>query len=66
MVLLPVRRVRVLLISLGSNYTGCCGAPFPLVQHCYSPFNVPFVYAKPVNLAIGKAASQSTVYNGQV
>ena len=53
------------LYCWGSNYTGCCGAPYPLVQFCYEPFNVPCIYAKPVNLALGKPASQSTVYNGQ-
>jgi hypothetical protein len=52
------------LYCWGSNYTGCCGAPFPAVQFCYEPFNVPCIFAMPVNLALGKPAAQSTVYNG--
>lgn len=53
------------LYCWGSNYTGCCGAPYPLVQFCYIPYNVPCIFARPVNLATGKPAAQSTVYNGQ-
>mmetsp|Transcript_28555 Transcript_28555/g.36926 ORF Transcript_28555/g.36926 Transcript_28555/m.36926 type:complete len:1227 (+) Transcript_28555:37-3717(+) len=53
------------LFCWGSNYTGCCGAPFPTVQFCYEPYNVPCIFALPINLALGKPCAQSTVYNGQ-
>ena len=44
------------LFCWGSNFSGCCGAPFPAVQFCYEPFNVPCIAARPMNLALGKAA----------
>jgi len=53
------------LFCWGSNYTGCCGAPYPTVQFCYQPYNVQCIFAEPLNLALGKPASQSSVYNGQ-
>ena len=52
------------LYCWGSNFSGCCGAPFPAVQFCYEPFNVPCIFEKSSNLALGKPAAQSTVYNG--
>ena len=48
----------------GNNYTGCCGA-LPHVRFCYEPHNIRCVYERPVNIALGRNAQMSSVYNGR-
>lgn len=48
----------------GTNKTGCCGQP--IVQKWVpKPTSLKFLYTKPMNLAIGKKAYQSTIFNNR-
>lgn len=48
----------------GHNKTGCCGVPL-VQQFVDRPTPLRFLYTRPVNLAIGKKAYQSTTYNSR-
>jgi alpha-tubulin suppressor-like RCC1 family protein len=52
------------VFTFGSNYNGACGQP---LAHVYvdKPTPVQFLYTRPINLAIGKKAYQSSIYNSR-
>jgi len=51
------------LFCWGNNEGGCCGAP-ENIRFLNEPFNVRCLYERPVNIALGKPAKQSSVYSG--
>jgi alpha-tubulin suppressor-like RCC1 family protein len=48
----------------GTNKTGCCGQPL-VKQWIDTPTPLGFLYTKPSNLALGKKAYQSTIFNNR-
>jgi Ca2+-binding EF-hand superfamily protein len=50
------------LFTWGGNRNGCCGHPLPL-KFVGKPTVVAALFQQPKNLALGKGARQSTIYN---